>query len=206
MTDNPQKDSQASDPQSRPQKLGAFAEASAQAAQATKNTVGSVNTAIVERASLKKKSLIARYIALIFVGGLSMLKGMRITLCTFLNPKKTVTQEYPENRATLKMFKTFRGSVIMPHDENGEHNCTACTLCDKACPNGSINVLTTKNIAGKKILGKYIYRLDSCTLCALCVEACPFDAIRMGTEFEFATLDKNSLVQVLNEKEGRWKA
>lgn len=180
-------------PQSRPQNLGAFAEASVAAAPPVP-------------AQAAAPSLIARYTSLIFVGGFSMLKGMSITMCTFLNPKKTVTQEYPENRATLKMFEAFRGSVIMPHDENGEHNCTACTLCDKACPNGSINVLATKNVAGKKILGKYIYRLDSCTLCALCVEACPFDAIRMGTDFEFATLDKDSLVQVLNKKEGRWKA
>lgn len=153
-----------------------------------------------------KQGMIARYCSLIFGGTKSLLTGMKVTIFTFLNPKSTVTQQYPENKDTLEMKERFRGQVIMPHNEDGEHNCTACTLCEKACPNGSINVLPTKNIAGKKILGKYIYRLDTCTICALCVEACPFDAIRMGQDFELATLNKDSLELVLNKKEGRWKS
>jgi NADH-quinone oxidoreductase subunit I len=64
-------------------------------------------------------------------------------------------------------------------------------------------VLNTKNIAGKKVLGKYIYRIDQCTLCGLCVEACPFDAIKMSNEFEHAAWDRNGYDWVLNKKEGR---
>ena len=136
-------------------------------------------------------------------GAASLLNGMRITLSTLLNPKKVVTQQYPENRETLKFPERFRGSVYMPHDENDENNCTACTLCEKACPNGTISILPTKNIAGKKVLGQYVYRYDQCTLCNLCIEACPFDAIRMDHEFEAATTQKGGLVMILNKKEGR---
>ena len=174
---------------SRPQDLGAFAKRDQPTEQPK-----------------KKGNLLARYCKLIFGGTASLFKGMFVTLGTFLNPRSTVTQQYPENRNSLEMKERFRGQVIMPHNEDGEHNCTACTLCEKACPNGSISVLPTKNIAGKKILGKYIYRLDTCTICALCVEACPFDAIRMGRDFELATIDKSSLELVLNKKEGRWKS
>ena len=64
-------------------------------------------------------------------------------------------------------------------------------------------MLTTKNIGGKKVLGKYIYRIDQCTLCGLCIEACPFDAIKMGNGFEFASTERDNYGWVLNKKEGR---
>ncbi len=132
-----------------------------------------------------------------------LLGGMGITWRYLVNPSRVVTREYPENRARLKMVERFRGRVVMPHDETGEHNCTACTQCEKACPNGSISVLTTRNLAGKRVLGRYVYRFDQCTQCGLCVESCGFGAIRMGGEFEEAVRDKASLTQILNRKEGR---
>ena len=135
------------------------------------------------------------------VGGLIM--GLAVTIKYFVNPKRVVTQQYPENRETLKFPERFRGQVIMPHDEQGEHNCTACTLCEKACPNGSISILTTKNLASKRVLGQFVYRLSSCTLCNLCIEACPFDAIHMGHGFEMASYNREELDLILNKKEGR---
>lgn len=133
----------------------------------------------------------------------ALVKGMAITFRYISHPSEVVTRQYPENRATLKFPEAYRGRIDMPHDENGDHNCTACTMCEKACPNGSISVLTTRNLAGKKVLGEYLYRLSSCTLCNLCVEACPFDAIRMGHGFEMATRTREELDMVLNRKEGR---
>ena len=91
---------------------------------------------------------------------------------------------------------------VMPSNFNLT-NCTACTLCEKACPNGSISILTTKNLASKRVLGQFVYRLSSCTLCNLCIEACPFDAIRMGHGFEMAGYTREELDLILNKKEGR---
>lgn len=133
----------------------------------------------------------------------SLLKGMGVTFRYISHPKTVVTREYPENRDTLKFPERFRGQVIMPHDENNDHTCTACTLCEKACPNGSISILTTKNIASKRVLGAFIYRLSTCTLCNLCIEACPFDAIHMGHGFEMASYKRDELDYVLNKTEGR---
>ena len=139
-----------------------------------------------------------------FAGSVSaLLKGLGVTLNYIIHPKRVVTREYPENRETLKFPERFRGQVVMPHDENNDHNCTACTLCEKACPNGSISILTTKNIASKRVLGQFVYRLSSCTLCNLCIEACPFDAIRMGHGFEMAGYTREELDLILNKKEGR---
>ena len=143
------------------------------------------------------------YFGRFLIGGISLLKGLVVTLVYFFTPSRIVTEQYPENRASLKMTKRFRGAIIMPHDERGEHKCTGCTLCEKACPNSSISVLNTKNVASKKVLGKYIWRADTCTLCGLCVEACPFDAIHIGNGFEAATTNKGEFEMILNLKEGR---
>ena len=77
------------------------------------------------------KSII-KYITTFFKGLLSLLTGMKVTLREFFT-KKT-TEQYPENRATLKMFDRFRGELVMPHDENNHHKCIACGICAKACP------------------------------------------------------------------------
>lgn len=144
-----------------------------------------------------------KYFTEIVNGCVSLLTGMKLTLGYFLNPKTVVTRQYPENRKTLVLSPRFRGQVYMPHDENNEHNCTACTKCELACPNGSISILPTKNLAGKKVLGKFIYRLSQCTLCNLCIESCPFAAIEMNQDFEFSTSEKQDIDLILNRKEGR---
>lgn len=145
----------------------------------------------------------ARYIKRIGTGAWSLIQGLRVTLYYLFHPREIVTEEYPENRDTLVMHEAFRGMVTMPHDAESEHRCTACGICEKACPNGSISILTTKNEASQRVLGQFVYRFSQCTLCNLCVEACPFDAIRMSQAFETATLDKAGLDLVLNKKEGR---
>jgi len=93
---------------------------------------------------------VSKYFHAVVTGPISLLKGMTVTLKYFFNPKRIVTEQYPENKATLKMHERFRGRVELIHDENGLHACTACGMCEKACPNASINVLSTKSLAGKK--------------------------------------------------------
>jgi NADH-quinone oxidoreductase subunit I len=152
--------------------------------------------------TVPKESLLeysSRYLNKIFTGFYSLVQGMDITVKYFLNPKTVITQQYPENRDTLEMFDRFRGPVSMPHNEKGENNCTACGICEKACPNGSISVLATKDLSGRKVLGQYVYRAGQCTFCGLCVEACPFDAIVLARDFELTVYDRNELNWVLNK-------
>ena len=137
------------------------------------------------------------------IGGgiVSLLKGMKLTFSYFINPKTVITQQYPENRETLKMAPRFRGRLKFTLDGEGRHLCTACSMCERACPNGTISVLSRKDENKKKVLAKYEYRLNQCTLCNLCVEACPFGALEMGHDFEMASYDRESLVLILNQKE-----
>ena len=72
---------------------------------------------------------------------------MSVTGKYFLHSRKgAITQQYPDNRATLQMFERFRGEVVMPHDEKNEHRCTGCQKCELACPNGSIEIIWDRQI------------------------------------------------------------
>lgn len=90
-----------------------------------------------------------------YLGGLmqgigSLLTGMKTTIKVYF--RKKVTEQYPENRAELKMFDRFRGTLTMPHNENNEHRCVACGLCQMACPNDTIKVTseTVETEEGKR--------------------------------------------------------
>lgn len=142
------------------------------------------------------------YITDVYKGFTSLLKGMRKTGYYFVHPKEIITEQYPDNRATLKLADRFKGEVVMPHDDNNEHACTGCTACELACPNGTIKVVTKFDITPegkkKKAIDALVYRLELCTMCNLCVNACPSDAIIMAPNFEHSVFDRSKLTKVLN--------
>ena len=138
-----------------------------------------------------------------YVGGVkSLLVGMRTSMKVFC--QKKITEQYPENRSTLKLSDRFRGTLTMPHNDKNEHRCVACGLCQMNCPNGTIHLTTemreTEDGKKKKVLVKYEYNLGSCMFCMLCVNACPHDAIRFTNDFENAVFQKEKLVMTLNKK------
>ena len=147
------------------------------------------------------------YFGTIFKSIKSLLTGMKLTGYYFTHLKEIVTEEYPDNRATLKMADRFRGEVIMPHDEKNEHRCTGCQSCEIACPNGSIKIITKQEIQSdgkkKKRIDTWVYRLDMCTLCNLCIISCPSEAIVMGQNFEHSVYDKQQLKKILNRKNSK---
>lgn len=145
------------------------------------------------------------YVSGILKGIYSLASGMVVTLKEFFTKK--VTEQYPENRATLHISDRFRGELVMPHDENNEHACTACGICQMNCPNGTIQVIskmqepTVEGGKPKKALDTYIYDLGMCTFCNLCVITCPSDAIKFENTFENSLYTRSKLVMTLN-KEG----
>lgn len=124
-------------------------------------------------------------------------QGLGITMLNFLRPK--VTEQYPENRATKVHFERFRAEVVMPHDEDNHHRCTACGICAATCPNKTIEVLAGRDEAGKRVLDKHLYDVGGCMFCGLCVAACPFGAIEFSNEFEHAVFTRSVLQRQLNK-------
>lgn len=144
------------------------------------------------------------YFSGIFKGIHSLLKGMKVTGYYFIHPKEIVTEQYPENRKKLVMFDRFKGEVVMPHNENNEHKCTGCGICEMNCPNGSIEVISQQlvNEEGKKKreIMSHVYHLDMCTFCELCIKTCPSNALTWGQVFEHSVYDRAKLTKILNKQ------
>lgn len=142
-----------------------------------------------------------------YFGGLihglaSLLTGMKTSIKVYF--RKKTTEKYPENRKELKLSERFRGTLTMIHNEQNEHHCVACGLCQMACPNGTIRVISktieTEDGKKKKMLDRYEYDLGSCMFCQLCVNACPHHAITFDQQFEHAVFDRSKLVMKLNRE------
>ncbi len=133
----------------------------------------------------------------------SLLKGMKITLGYLIHPSTVVTQQYPENRETLKMFERFRGQLRLTYDDNGYMRCNGCNFCELACPNGSIVIKDRRNPVNNMLeLDQFVWRLDSCTFCNACLQACPHEALEWSKDFEAAVYDRRLLVYGLNKYAG----
>src|SRR5574344_302003 len=130
--------------------------------------------------------------------------GMKVTLKEYFTPKST--EQYPENRkTTLHVSARHRGRLVFNRDENGNAKCVACTMCEKACPNGTIKItseMVTDPETGKKKrqLVDYQYDLGDCMFCQLCVNACNFQAIDFTNDFENAVFDRSKLVLHLDKE------
>ena len=147
-------------------------------------------------------SSVSKYFSGLFTGIGSLLGGMAVTWKELWTKK--VTQQYPENRDTLVISDRFRAELTMPHDENNEHACTACGICEMNCPNGTITVnfkmIETEDGKKKKVLDTYKWDLGMCTFCNLCVLTCPSDAIKFENTFENAVFTRSKLMQQLNHE------
>ena len=143
---------------------------------------------------------IKEYFSSLVEGTHSLIKGMEVTGKELFTKK--VTEQYPENRAELKIPERFRATLQFIYDDEGYHKCIACKTCERNCPNGTIQIITRMvdlpNGKKKMKLDKYMYDLGSCTFCGLCVSTCPTDAIEFSNDFEQAVFRREALLKQLN--------
>lgn len=123
------------------------------------------------------------------IWGTGILKGMAITLRNAL--RGPITLQYPREKAVLP--QRARWAVQMKYDEQGEHKCTACMACEKACPDYIIKIDVTTAEDRSKHIDRWHYEIGACMMCGLCVEACGFDAIEMGHDYELARTNPDEL-------------
>ena len=132
--------------------------------------------------------------------------GMKVTWKEYFKDFFTnkSTEQYPENRkTTLHVAKRHRGRLVFKRNEDGSYKCTACTLCEKSCPNGTIKITSQMVEADgkkKRQLVDYRYDLGDCMFCQLCTNACNFDAIEFTNDFENAVFDRDKLVMHLDKE------
>ncbi|TLM80613.1 MAG: 4Fe-4S dicluster domain-containing protein [Actinobacteria bacterium] len=121
--------------------------------------------------------------------GSGILESMRIAFRNLTRP--VITVQYPHEKVELP--ERARWAVTMTPDSEGDHKCTACMACEKACPDFIIEIVTTTDEARNKHIDHWRYEIGACMMCGLCVEACPFDAIHMGHDYELARTDAATL-------------
>lgn len=143
------------------------------------------------------------YIKNIIIGIWRLMQGMYVTMLNLI--RKKVTEQYPENRGKVFPHDRMRGQLVMPHNEANQHKCTACGICEMNCPNGTLQVISKKELdretgKEKKALDKYLYNIGSCIFCALCTTSCPQDAIDWSNSFEHATFTRPKLLEQLNRE------
>ena len=71
----------------------------------------------------------------------SLAGGLNTSIKVFF--RKKVTEQYPENRhTTLYIPERHRAQLEMIHNDQNQHHCVACGLCQMACPNDTIRVVS----------------------------------------------------------------
>jgi NADH-quinone oxidoreductase chain I len=140
-------------------------------------------------------------------GAVSLLAGLGVTLKAFFQP--VVTSQYP--RELLTISPRFRGHTkLLADKENPEKNaCTACQICVKACPSGSIVKVDGEKREGEKRKTGTYYLLDftTCSQCGICVEVCPFDALDFSADFNLVGYKREDFhFDLVKEFEKRKKA
>lgn len=123
----------------------------------------------------------------------TVLEGLTITASHML--RRPITIQYPDRTARpvkAMLPERLRGFLGVRLE-----TCTACTLCEQACPIRCIAIGIEKRPLPEGDAGKLPQRLirsfdidvGLCMFCGLCTEACPTGAIHFTREFEGATPD-----------------
>ncbi|MBU2511607.1 4Fe-4S binding protein [bacterium] len=163
----------------------------------------------------------------------SVFEGMSVTLASmFVRP---VTVQYPEVDISTNetISRNYKSTLMgMPPNYRGILNvdlnlCTACGLCQKACPIECIvidnvkcdktgltdkdgvavkNRFTQKEALKTRASTRFDINMGKCMFCGLCVIACPTTAIKHTNKFEFNQSSLEELVLRFVSDEERSKA
>ena len=130
--------------------------------------------------------------------GKGLAKGLTVTLRHVFRGR--ITTQYPEQRLTVS--KRFRGYELIWDKER----CTGCATCAKSCPQGNIEIVTSRGEDNKYIVEKFEVDTGRCIFCGLCVESCPYNALFLGLDYERASYRRKDLVMSREQvKSTPWK-
>ncbi len=92
------------------------------------------------------------------------------------------TYQYPEEKRDIHY--RWRGRHRLTIKQNGAMRCTACMMCETACPDNCIHITPgeSPDPSVEKFPEEFYIDILRCCFCGLCAEACPVDAIRMDVQ------------------------
>ena len=116
----------------------------------------------------------------------------------------TASLLYQKSELLVNKLRCIVADAVSTENENGNHKCIACGICQNNCPNNTIEIVAKKieseDGKTKRVLDRYMYDLGACTFCQLCVSTCPHNAIEFTNEFEQAVFSREKLVKQLNNR------
>ncbi|MDH4198971.1 MAG: 4Fe-4S binding protein [Spirochaetia bacterium] len=141
------------------------------------------------------------YLKNIWEASATVFEGMAITFSYLL--QRPITVQYPDRLkepVPKTLPKNYRGRLMVDTEL-----CTACALCQKACPIDVIEMkgARTERKKGLTLIYFNIYH-GKCMYCNLCVEACPAEegdeeahhtAIYFKKDFEGSGYELKDLVE-----------
>lgn len=138
------------------------------------------------------------YFKNIWISAATVFEGLTITASHLL--RKPITIQYPDRtKLPVKEMLPERTRGLLDVDLS---ICTACTLCQNACPIGCISIDIEKRTPPEsqtsKVPLRFIRGFDIdialCMFCGFCTEVCPTGAIHFTREFEYATPNVAELI------------
>ncbi len=123
----------------------------------------------------------------------TIFEGLAITASHML--RKPITVQYPDRTltpVTEQMAPRYRGFL-----KADMKICTACLLCQQACPINCIHIDVAKDATAtppQRLVNKFDIDIGLCMFCGLCTEVCPTGAIKFTREFTRATYDLKDLM------------
>ena len=114
-------------------------------------------------------------------------KGMRITARYGVDPRETITLQYPDER--WEPSERYRGFLY-----NDIKTCTSCTMCVRVCPVDCISLEAVRGADKKMVLAFYDIDIGRCMYCGLCVEVCPPKSLKHTSGYEKASVNRGELI------------
>jgi len=149
--------------------------------------------------------------------GLGLLKGLGVTMRHFITSflydrkpweprysqewldkhqaidgKGIFTVQYPEQQR--KITENYRNIPMLVYEKTPDDpRCTACGICARVCPPQCIWIQRGTDEKGRPKAQPAAFWIDAvmCMSCGFCAEFCPFDAIKMNSEHEMLTEDRD---------------
>ena len=149
--------------------------------------------------------------------GLGLLKGLGVTMRHFITSflydrkpwepryspewlekhqaidgKGIFTVQYPEQQR--KITENYRNIPMLVYEKTPDDpRCTACGICARVCPPQCIWIQRGADEKGRPKAQPSGFWIDAvmCMSCGYCAEYCPFDAIKMNSEHEMLTENRD---------------